>query len=77
MRSVVTCACQADFDSKLFSLSDVNFTCPVIILIFITPCPFLFFPPLELITCSRYVPLDFPEVIVGDSDWKGGGARVS
>lgn len=58
-------------DSQLLSLSDVNFTCHIIILIFIslTPLATLCW---ELTPCSPHMsPGDFPTVSVGDCDWKG------
>lgn len=43
LSGAVACVCQADLDSKLFSLSGVNFTCRVIILIFLlSPLSFSF-----------------------------------
>lgn len=68
--------CQADLDFKLFSLSGVNFTCHVIILILIsrhhpplTPHSIFFFGTDHF---SLHVsPRDFPAIIVGDSDWEG------
>lgn len=62
-------------DSQLLSLSDVNFTCHIIILIFIslTPLATLCW---ELTPCSPHMsPGDFPAVSVGDCDWKGELAR--
>ena len=68
LSGAVAQACQADLGSKFFCLSDVTFTCLVIILIFVLPSSA---PTLELITCSLHIsPGDFL-VIVGDSDWEG------
>lgn len=39
LSGAVAWACQADLGSKFFCLSDVNFTCLVIVLIFILPSP--------------------------------------
>lgn len=62
-------------DSQLFSLSDVNFTCHAIILIFISLTTFdtLCW---EMTPCLPHMsPGDFPAVSVGDGDWKGELAR--
>lgn len=52
-------ACQADLDFKPFSLSGVNFTCHVIILVLIPQLLFFFFS-LELIASTTCISKRFP-----------------